>query len=80
MAHVARTIVGVQLPERPARDAGEPRRRKVGRDHTAWKRFALVTDVDWVAKAMHMFTWLTRGEVMIYDLDSLQEAKAWVAE
>jgi hypothetical protein len=28
---------------------------------------------------MHMFTWLTPGEVMIYGLDSLQEAKAWVA-
>jgi hypothetical protein len=49
------------------------------RDHAAWKRFALVTDVDWVAKAMHMFAWLTPGEVMIYGLDSLQEAKAWVA-
>jgi SpoIIAA-like len=49
------------------------------RDHAAWKRFALVTDVDWVAKAMHMFTWLTPGEVMICDLDSLEEAKAWVA-
>jgi SpoIIAA-like len=49
------------------------------RDHAAWKRFALVTDVDWVAKAMHMFTWLTPGEVMIGDLDSLREAKAWVA-
>jgi hypothetical protein len=49
------------------------------RDHAAWKRFALVTDVDWVAKAMHMFTWLTPGEVMIYGLDGLREAKAWVA-
>jgi hypothetical protein len=49
------------------------------RDHAAWKRCALVTDVEWVAKAMHMFKWLTPGEVMIYGLDSLQEAKAWVA-
>ena len=49
------------------------------RDHSAWKRFALVTDVAWVAKAMHMFTWLTPGEVMICDLDGLQEAKTWVA-
>jgi hypothetical protein len=47
--------------------------------HSAWKRFALVTDVEWVAKAMHMFTWLTPGEVMIYELDRLDEAKAWVA-
>lgn len=49
------------------------------RDHSAWKRFALVTDVEWVAKAMHMFAWMTPGEVMIADLDGLEEAKAWVA-
>jgi hypothetical protein len=49
------------------------------RDHTAWKRFALVTDVEWVAKAMHMFTWLTPGEVLIRDLDGLEEARVWVA-
>lgn len=49
------------------------------RDHSAWNRFALVTDVEWVAKAMHMFTWLTPGEVLIRDLDGLEEAKAWVA-
>ena len=46
--------------------------------HSAWKRFALVTDVEWVAKAMHMFAWMTPGEVMIYDLDRLEEAKAWL--
>jgi hypothetical protein len=49
------------------------------RDHTAWKRFALVTDEEWVAKAMHMFTWLTPGEVLIRNLDGLEEAKRWVA-
>lgn len=50
------------------------------RDHSAWKRFALVTDVEWVAKAMRMFTWLTPGEVLIRDLDGLEEAKRWVAD
>lgn len=49
------------------------------RDHAAWKRFALVTDVEWVAKAMRMFAWLTPGEVIVRDLDGLEEAKAWVA-
>jgi SpoIIAA-like len=47
--------------------------------HSAWKRFALVTDVEWVAKAMHMFAWMTPGEVMIYDLDGLEDARGWVA-
>jgi hypothetical protein len=46
----------------------------------AWKRFALVTDVDWVAKAMHMFAWMTPGEVRIFELDELEDAKAWVAQ
>lgn len=49
------------------------------RDHSTWKRFALVTDSEWVAKAMHMFAWMTPGEVRIYEPNELDEAKAWVA-
>jgi hypothetical protein len=47
--------------------------------HSAWKRFALVTDVDWVATAMRLFAWIAPGEVRIYSLDSLDDAKVWVA-
>lgn len=51
------------------------------RDHAAWKRFVLVTDVGWVAKAMRLFAWMTPGEVLVLeDLSKLDEAKAWVAE
>ncbi len=49
------------------------------RDHSAWKRFALVTDVEWVAKAMRMFAWMTPGEVEVYGLDQEAEARAWVS-
>jgi hypothetical protein len=49
------------------------------RDHSTWKRFAVVTDVEWVAKAMHMFAWVTPGEVMITSLDRLEEARSWIA-
>jgi hypothetical protein len=28
---------------------------------------------------MHMFEWLTPGEVRIYTLDQLEEAKSWAA-
>jgi SpoIIAA-like len=49
------------------------------RDHSTWKRFAVVTDVEWVAKAMHMFAWATPGDVMITGLDGLEEARSWVA-
>ena len=47
--------------------------------HSTWKRFALVTDVEWVAQAMHLFAWMTPGDVMVCDLDRLEEAKAWAA-
>jgi SpoIIAA-like len=49
----------------------------IGHPH-AWKRTALVTDVGWITKAVHMFAWLTPGEIMVRGLDGLEEAKAWV--
>jgi hypothetical protein len=49
------------------------------RDHTAWQRFALVTDVEWVAKAMRMFAWMTPGEARTFGLDQEDEARTWVA-
>src|ERR1044071_3105903 len=48
------------------------------RDHSAWKRFALVTDVEWVAKAMRMFAWMAPGEVEVFGLDQEAEARTWV--
>jgi hypothetical protein len=53
--------------------------RALVRDHSAWHRFALVTDVDWIAKAFHLFAWMTPGEVRILGADQLDEAKDWVA-
>ena len=44
-----------------------------------WKRLALVTDEDWVAKAMRMFAWHNPGEIRTFPLDGLDEAKEWVA-
>ena len=45
----------------------------------AWKRTALVTDVEWITKVVHMFAWLTPGELMVRPLADLEDAKAWVA-
>jgi stage II sporulation SpoAA-like protein len=47
--------------------------------HSAWKRSAIVTDVEWVGKAFRLFAWMTPGEVAVYGLDQMEEAKAWVA-
>jgi hypothetical protein len=51
----------------------------IGHPH-AWKRTAVVTDVDWIVKAIHMFSWLMPGELQTYELDGLEDAKAWVAD
>jgi SpoIIAA-like len=47
--------------------------------HSAWKRSAIATDVEWVGKAFQLFAWMTPGEVKVYGLDRLDEAKSWVA-
>lgn len=49
------------------------------RDHKAWKRFALVTDVDWVAKGARAFAWLTPCEIKVFPLAEGAAAREWVA-
>jgi hypothetical protein len=47
--------------------------------HSAWKRSAIVTDIAWVAKAFELFGWVTPGEVKVYALDHVDEARTRVA-
>ncbi|MBS1886645.1 MAG: STAS/SEC14 domain-containing protein [Actinobacteria bacterium] len=49
------------------------------REHRAWRRMALVTDVDWIARSMHVFGWMAPGEVEVFRLDRVDEARDWVA-
>lgn len=46
---------------------------------SAWKRTALVTDLEWVKRSFRLFSWLAPGEIAIYALAELEDAKAWVA-
>lgn len=46
---------------------------------SAWKRSAIVTDVEWLEKGFQFFAWMIPGEVKLYRLDQLAEAKSWVA-
>lgn len=53
---------------------------KFGVGHlSAWKRVALVTDVDWVRHMTTLFGWMTPGEMKLFPLDELEQAKSWVA-
>jgi SpoIIAA-like len=49
------------------------------RNRSAWRRFAVVTGVDWIAKAMRLFAWAMPGEVKVVGMDELDEARDWVA-
>ena len=49
------------------------------RHHDAWVRTAIVTDIDWMARATRLFAWMIPGEARVFGLDELEQAKAWVA-
>ncbi|MBV8966931.1 MAG: STAS/SEC14 domain-containing protein [Mycobacteriaceae bacterium] len=47
--------------------------------HRAFKRIAVVSDKDWVAHALHAFAWMVPGELKLFRLDELDQAKEWAA-
>jgi hypothetical protein len=53
---------------------------KVGVEHLrAWKRIALVTDIEWMKQMTTLFGWMTPGEVRQFSLAQRDEAIAWAA-
>ncbi len=50
------------------------------RHHDAWVRSAIVTDIDWMARATRLFAWMIPGETRVFPRDELEQAKAWVAD
>jgi len=53
---------------------------KVGIEHLrAWKRIALVTDLEWMRRLTDLFGWMTPGETKTFPLAQLDEAAAWAA-
>lgn len=54
---------------------------KLGLGHIkAWKRTAVVTDVDWIRKSIKAFGFMSPGEVQVFPPAELGAAKVWVAE
>ena len=45
----------------------------------AWKRTALVTDIEWLKNAASLFGWLTPGEFRHFPLAERDAAVAWAA-
>jgi SpoIIAA-like len=53
---------------------------KVGAEHfRAWKRIALVTDIDWMDYVTALFGWMTPAEIKHFPLAQRAEAMAWAA-
>jgi len=53
---------------------------KMGVEHLrAWKRIALVTDVEWMIHATHLFGWMTPGDVKVFPIAERDAAAAWAA-
>jgi SpoIIAA-like len=46
---------------------------------SAWRRTALVTDVEWIRRAVELLGWMTPGELRLFSTGEVDEAKAWVA-
>jgi hypothetical protein len=49
------------------------------RERKEWVRSAIVTDIEWMARATKLFAWMIPGEARVFPLAELDEAKAWVA-
>jgi hypothetical protein len=49
------------------------------RHRDAWVRSAIVTDIQWLARATRLFAWMIPGEVRVFPLAELEQAKSWTA-
>jgi hypothetical protein len=47
--------------------------------HSAFKRIAVVSDKDWVGHAIHALAWMVPGELAVFGLAELEQAKEWAA-
>jgi SpoIIAA-like len=50
-----------------------------GREFNAWEKVAVVTDKDWLEHMVNAFGWMIPGDVRVFELEDLDDAKEWVA-
>ena len=44
----------------------------------AWERIAIVSDADWLRRAVHGLGWMMPGEVQVFGMDERDAARTWV--
>ena len=53
---------------------------KVGVEHlTRWDKVAVVTDVDWIGKAVRFFAFLMPATTKLFSRAEVAQARAWIA-
>ena len=54
---------------------------KIGLKHLkAWERIAVVTDTEWIIKAVHAFGFTMPGRIRVFKNVELSDAKKWLTE
>jgi hypothetical protein len=52
---------------------------KLGLGHLRhWERIAVVSDADWLRRAIHLLRWAMPGEVRVFASEDLDDARRWV--
>jgi hypothetical protein len=70
-------VLGHEFPDYTAGAAWED--TKLGLGHLgSWERIAIVSDADWLRRAVGGLGWLMPGEVKIFGLEQLDSAREWV--
>jgi len=49
------------------------------RHFSAWERTAMVTDQEWLVRALQLMGWMAPGEFKVFPTAELEQAKAWVS-
>lgn len=49
------------------------------RHHSAFKRIAVVTDKEWAIHTLQALSWMVPGEIALFRMDELEQAKSWAA-
>jgi SpoIIAA-like len=71
-------VLGHDFPDYTGGAAWEDAKLGIGRLRS-WERIAVVSDADWLHRAIHGLGWLMPGEVKIFRLAELDDAREWVA-
>ncbi len=53
---------------------------KVGMEHLSrWDRIAIVTDVEWIAHSVSLFSFLMPGAMKLFATKDVDQARSWIA-